>query len=91
MLSYGWKGKKVWSNAMLGGSQFYWQGVLAFLGLWWCYHVFRRLRRDRERLKESKETAERRVIIFYWVLTIPVIGALCWWVYYCFTHFSWGY
>ena len=42
-------------------------------GIWWCKEIFERLRSDIDDVRHSDERIKKGVIIFYWILTIPVL------------------
>lgn len=65
--------------------------ALYIFGLWWCYEVITRFRQDLRELFELKEVTRTLVIIFVWIITIPImlvlaiygyvlIGRLVWFV-----------
>ncbi len=45
---------------------------LYILGLWWCYVVIRRFPDDLREIFELKETARTLVIVFIWLITVPL-------------------
>ena len=49
------------------------QAVLLVGGLLWCREILGRLRSDIGRLRESKDAAEKGVIIFLWAVTALII------------------
>lgn len=55
-----------------------WYGALAIaaiyiFGLWWCYEVITRFRQDLREIFELKEVTRILVIIFIWIITIPIM------------------
>jgi len=49
---------------------------LNIFGLWWCYTVITRFRQDVREIFELKEVARILVIIFVWIITIPILLGL---------------
>ena len=47
--------------------------AIYIFGLWWCYEVITRFRQDLREIFEHKEVARTAVIIFIWIITIPVM------------------
>lgn len=45
-------------------------------GLWWCYEVIARFRRDFGEIFELKQVTRTAVIIFIWIITIPIMLGL---------------
>ncbi len=45
---------------------------LYILGLWWCYAVIRRFPDDLREIFELKETSRTLVIVFIWLITLPL-------------------
>ncbi len=65
--------------------------AIYIFGLWWCYKVITRFREDLREIFELKEVTRTLVIIFIWIITIPImlgltiygyvlIGRLVWFV-----------
>ena len=52
-----------WAAAIVG---------LYILGLWWCYEVIRRFPDDLREIFELKETSRTLVIVFIWIITVPL-------------------
>ena len=50
--------------------------AMYIFGLWWCYEVITRFRRDLREIFELKEVTRTVVIIFIWIITIPIMLAL---------------
>ena len=50
--------------------------AIYFFGLWWCVEVITRFRRDLKEIFELKEIARTAVIIFVWIITIPIMLGL---------------
>jgi hypothetical protein len=58
-----------------------WYSALAIaaiyiFGLWWCYEVITRFREDLREIIELKEVTRTVVIIFIWLITIPIMLGL---------------
>ncbi len=58
-----------------------WYSALAIaaiyiFGLWWCYEVITRFRQDLREIFELKEVTRTVVIIFIWIITIPIMSVL---------------
>ena len=53
-------------------------------GLWWCYEVIRRFKRDINEITELKDATRTAVIIFVWILTIIIAVLLIIWSYVIF-------
>jgi len=55
-----------------------WLAIAAIyiFGLWWCYEVITRFRQDLREMFELKEVARTLVIIFVWIITIPIMLGL---------------
>ena len=47
--------------------------AIYIFGLWWCYEVITRFRQDLREIFELKEVARTAVIIFIWIITIPIM------------------
>jgi hypothetical protein len=47
--------------------------AIYIFGLWWCYQVITRFRRDLQEIFELKEVTRTVVIIFVWIITIPIM------------------
>ena len=45
-------------------------------GCWWCYEVIRRFPQDVKEIFQLKQVVRTIVIIFIWVLTLPIALAL---------------
>ena len=50
-------------------------------GCWWCYEVIRRFPQDVKEIFQLKQVVRTIVIIFIWVLTLPIALAL---IFYAF-------
>ena len=50
-------------------------------GCWWCYEVIRRFPQDVKEIFQLKQVVRTIVIIFIWVLTVPIALAL---IFYAF-------
>ena len=50
--------------------------AIYIFGLWWCYQVITRFRRDLREIFELKQVTRTAVIIFIWIITIPVMLGL---------------
>jgi uncharacterized membrane protein SpoIIM required for sporulation len=50
--------------------------AIYIFGLWWCYKVITRFRQDLREIFELKEVTRTVVIIFIWIITIPIMLAL---------------
>lgn len=55
--------------------------AIYIFGLWWCYQVITRFRQDLQEIFELKEVTRTAVIIFVWIITIPIMLIL---VFYSF-------
>lgn len=55
-----------------------WVAIAAIylFGLWWCYEVITRFRQDLREMFELKEVTRTLVIIFIWIITIPIMLSL---------------
>ena len=54
---------------------------LLLLGILWCREIFGRFHSDLEELRKTQDTVHKAVILFYWVLTVPimiVMAAIVW-------------
>jgi hypothetical protein len=58
------------------------QAILLVAGLWWCKEMWDRFPADRKRLKESQDSGEKGVIIFFWVVTAGIVILI--------VTFAWG-
>lgn len=58
--------------------------IIYCFGLWWCYEVIRRFKRDVNEITELKDTTRTVVIIFVWILTIIIAVLLVIWGYVIF-------
>ena len=47
--------------------------AIYIFGLWWCYEVIVRFRRDLREMFELREVTRTLVIIFIWIITIPIM------------------
>lgn len=45
-------------------------------GLWWCKEIVGRLPDDLAELRESKEPADKAIVIFFWMVTVPIAAAI---------------
>ena len=45
-------------------------------GCWWCYEVIRRFPQDVKEIFQLKQVTRTIVIIFVWVITVPIALAL---------------
>ena len=45
---------------------------LYILGVWWCYEVIGRFRKDIQEIRELKGVTRKAVIIFIWILTVII-------------------
>lgn len=50
--------------------------AIYIFGLWWCYQVITRFRQDLRKIFELKEVTRTAVIIFIWIITIPIMLSL---------------
>ncbi len=50
--------------------------AIYLFGLWWCYEVITRFRKDLREIFELKEVTRTVVIIFVWIITIPIMLGL---------------
>jgi len=50
--------------------------AIYIFGLWWCYQVITRFRQDLREIFELKEVTRTAVIIFIWIITIPIMLVL---------------
>jgi hypothetical protein len=50
--------------------------AIYIFGLWWCYKVITRFRQDLREIFELKEVTRTAVIIFVWIITIPIMSVL---------------
>jgi hypothetical protein len=50
--------------------------AIYIFGLWWCYEVITRFRQDLREIFELKEVTRTVVIIFIWIITIPIMLGL---------------
>jgi hypothetical protein len=64
--------------------------VAAYIvGLWWCYQVIGRFRQDLREIFELKEITRTAVIIFIWIITIPIILSLTLYGFVLIKRFIW--
>ncbi|UCG55876.1 MAG: hypothetical protein JSU70_13510 [Phycisphaerales bacterium] len=49
---------------------------LYVLGVWWCYEVVRRFRRDVQEIREQREVVRTGAIVFVWALTVVIAVVL---------------
>ena len=50
--------------------------AIYILGLRWCYQVITRFRQDLREIFELKQVTRTTVIIFIWIITIPIMFGL---------------
>jgi len=50
--------------------------AIYIFGLWWCYEVITRFRQNLREIFELKEVTRTVVIIFIWIITIPIMLVL---------------
>lgn len=48
------------------------QAALLVGGLWWCKEMWGRRHSDISELKESDDNVRKGVIVFFWLLTVPI-------------------
>jgi uncharacterized membrane protein SpoIIM required for sporulation len=65
--------------------------IIYCFGLWWCYEVIRRFKRDVNEITELKDTTRTVVIIFVWILTIIIAVLLVIWGYEIFKRAPEGF
>ncbi len=46
---------------------------LFLLGFLWCREILGRFHSDLEELKKTQNSGEKAVILFFWVLTVPIM------------------
>ena len=53
----------------------FWVAIAAIylFGLWWCYEVITRFRNDLKDIFELNDVTQTAVIIFIWIITIPIM------------------
>ncbi len=49
------------------------EGVIFILGIVWCWVILGRFRSDLEEFNKTKDFGHKGVIVFYWVLTVPIM------------------
>ncbi|MBN2594871.1 MAG: hypothetical protein JXA81_15300 [Sedimentisphaerales bacterium] len=59
-------------------------------GLWWCYVVIGRFRQDLREIFELKQVTRTAVIIFIWIITIPIMLGLVLYAYVLIRRFVWS-
>lgn len=50
-----------------------WNAVLLVIGILWCRDVFGRFATDLEEFRQSEDSAERGVIVFWWAVTAVIV------------------
>jgi len=50
------------------------KGVLLAAAAWWCLEIFRRFPKDLEELRSDVRPEDKRVIVFFWVVTLIPLG-----------------
>ena len=50
------------------------KGVLLAAAAWWCLQIFRRFPKDLEELRSDVPPEDKRVIVFFWVVTLIPLG-----------------
>jgi hypothetical protein len=63
--------------------------ALYIFGLWWCYEVIGCFRRDLREISELKEATRTAVIIFIWIITIPIMLGLIFYDFVLIRRFVW--
>jgi hypothetical protein len=63
--------------------------VLYIFGLWWCYEVIARFRRDVREMFELKEITRTFVTIFIWIITVPIMLAVIFYGYVIISRLIW--
>lgn len=63
--------------------------AIYLFGLWWCYEVITRFRRDLREMFELKEITRILVIIFIWIITIPIMLGLSIYGYVLISRLVW--
>ncbi|MCZ6690417.1 MAG: hypothetical protein O7H41_12500 [Planctomycetota bacterium] len=49
-------------------------GAFVFLlGLLWCREILGRFHSDLEEFKKTQDSGEKAVLLFFWVLTVPIM------------------
>ena len=55
---------------------------LFVFGLWWCKDVIGRFPKDLNEFRTAKRSADKGIIVFFWVLTAGILILVGW--------FAWG-
>jgi hypothetical protein len=63
--------------------------ALYIFGLWWCYEVIARFRRDVRDMFELKEITRTFVTIFIWIITVPIMLAVIFYGYVIVSRLIW--
>ena len=63
--------------------------AIYIFGLWWCYQVITRFRQDLREIFELKEVTRTVVIIFIWIITIPVMLGIAFYGYVIIRRLIW--
>ncbi len=50
------------------------KAVLLVAAAWWCLEVFKRFPKDVEELRSDVRPEDKRVIVFFWVVTLIPLG-----------------
>ena len=50
------------------------QATLLVAAGWWCLEIFKRFPSDLEELRTATRPEDRRVILFFWVVTLIPLG-----------------
>ena len=50
------------------------RAVLLVAAAWWCLEIFRRFPKDVEELRSDVRPEDKRVIVFFWVVTLIPLG-----------------
>ena len=62
---------------------------LYIFGLWWCYEAITRFRQYLREIFELKEITRTVVIIFIWIITIPIVLGLIFYSYVLIGRLVW--
>ena len=50
------------------------KAVLLAASAWWCLEIFKRFPKDLEELRGDTRPEDKRVIVFFWVVTLIPLG-----------------
>jgi len=64
--------------------------AIYIFGLLWCYQVITRFRQDLREIFDLKEITRTAVIIFIWIITIPIMLSLTIYGFVLIKRFIWS-